>query len=96
MKPTLVLDLDENLVRTEFDEEEPAFPRRSVKVGHIDIWLALRPFVHQFLSSLSAHYELVVWTAGTEPYGRAVVNEFYPHGFTHLTQLVPSVLYLGR
>jgi len=79
-KPTLVLDLDETLVRAEFDEEPPAFPTRSIKVGDLNIWLALRPFVHQFLSSLAAHYELVVWTAGTEPYGRAVVNELDPMG----------------
>jgi len=79
-KPTLVLDLDETLVRAEFDEEPPAFPTRSIKVGDLNIWLALRPFVHQFLSSLAAHYELVVWTAGTEPYGRAVVKELDPMG----------------
>ena len=79
-KPTLVLDLDETLVHAQLGEARPKFPAKPFKVGEETLWLAFRPFVDEFLSSLAAHYELVVWTAGTEPYGRLVVNELDPSG----------------
>jgi len=79
-KPTLVLDLDETLVHAKVQLEEPSYPARMIVVEGTRIWLALRPLAHQFLSLLAVHYELVVWTAGTEPYGRAVVNELDPSG----------------
>jgi Dullard-like phosphatase family protein len=82
-KPTLVLDLDETLVHA-VPAVKPMFPAELLKVSQDDgdfaLWLAIRPHVHQFLSSLAAHYELVVWTAGTEPYGRAVVQRLDPSG----------------
>jgi hypothetical protein len=83
LKPTLVLDLDETLVHA-VPAVKPMFPSELLKVSQDDgdfaLWLAIRPHVHQFLSSLAAHYELVVWTAGTEPYGRAVVQRLDPSG----------------
>ena len=79
-KPTLVLDLDETLVHATIQFEEPPHPARMIMVEGCPIWLALRPFARQFLSSLSIHYELVVWTAGKEAYGRAVVKELDPTG----------------
>jgi len=79
-KPTLVLDLDETLVHAKVQFDEPPYPARMIMVEGCPIWLALRPFVHQFLSSLAVHYELVVWTAGKEAYGRAVVKELDPTG----------------
>jgi len=79
-KPTLVLDLDETLVHTHQGPGRPCFPARCVRVGQHEMWLALRPQVDLFLSSLAAHYELVVWTAGVEAYGRAVLSELDPTG----------------
>jgi len=79
-KPTLVLDLDETLVHAKIQSEEPPYPAKIIVVEGSVIWFALRPFARQFLSFLAVHYELVVWTAGTEPYGWAVVKELDPSG----------------
>jgi Dullard-like phosphatase family protein len=83
-KPTLVLDLDETLVHAVPVPVKPMFPAELLKVsqdeGDFVLWLAIRPHVQEFLSSMAAHYELVVWTAGTEPYGRAVVQRLDPSG----------------
>jgi Dullard-like phosphatase family protein len=80
-KPTLVLDLDETLVHATV-QGKPDFPAEFLKLpnGQPSLWLAIRPHAREFLSSLAAHYELVVWTAGTEPYGRAVVQMLDPSG----------------
>lgn len=52
---TLVLDLDETLLHfEELNENE----------GH----LSIRPGADSFLKLLSQHYELVIFTAGTEEY----------------------------
>jgi Dullard-like phosphatase family protein len=83
-KPTLVLDLDETLVRAFEQDEEPVLecpmPTSRIVVEGYNIWVAVRPGASQFLSVLSDHFELVVWTAGIEEYGRAVVHLLDPTG----------------
>jgi len=82
-KPTLVLDLDETLIRYDRENQAGSFigvETRDIEVEGSLLVIALRPYVQQFLSSLAAHYELVVWTAGTEPYGRAIVKVLDPSG----------------
>ena len=73
-KPTLVLDLDETLVHADPEMDVP------INVDGRTLYLAVRPFAREFLESIAAHYELVVWTAGIESYGRAVVKLLDPAG----------------
>jgi len=54
--------------------EEPSYPARMIVV------VALRPLASLFLSLLAIHCELVVWTAGTQSYDRAVLTALNPSG----------------
>jgi len=75
-KSTLVLDLDETMVH--FHREKPEVPAIALEL--LGGFLSVRPYANEFLSSLAAYYELVVWTAGEEAYGRAVVSVLDPSG----------------
>jgi len=77
-KQTLVLDLDETLVHA--SSEMPCVPAVPLMVLGKQLWLSIRPHAESFLSSLAVHYELVVWTAGVEAYGKAVVKLLDPSG----------------
>ena len=77
-RQTLVLDLDETLVHA--FSAEPCVPAVPLMVNGKQLWLSIRPHAESFLSSLAVHYELVVWTAGVEAYGKAVVKLLDPSG----------------
>lgn len=80
---TVVLDLDETLIHSEvveLDGEELACPNsfylrldEFTKAGK-KLLVRKRPFVHQFLLQASQQYDLVLFTAGVEPYARAVIS----------------------
>ena len=70
-KYTLVLDLDETLVHY-VEEENSAY-------------VQVRPFAEYFLSELSKHFEIVLFTAAEEDYTTIVLNELNPnHYITHI------------
>lgn len=73
---TLVLDLDETLVRSSFDtafmaDFEAPF---SLNGARCTARVRKRPFVDQFLKRVAAKYELVVMTAGVKPYAKLVID----------------------
>ena len=87
-----MLDLDETLIRYDRENQAGSFigvETRDIEVEGSLMVIALRPYVQQFLSSLAAHYELVVWTAGIESYGRAVVQMLDPSG-----SFISHILYM--
>lgn len=67
---TLVLDLDETLIH--FTDK-----RRVVTESgkSLDQYFNIRPFAQKFLQVLSAKYELVIFTAGTQEYADWVLNQ---------------------
>ncbi|KAH9256450.1 hypothetical protein BASA81_005364 [Batrachochytrium salamandrivorans] len=81
---TVVLDLDETLIHSEvvdLDLEEHACPNsfyvtldEFTKAGK-KLLVRKRPFVHQFLLQASQLYDLVLFTAGVEPYAKAVISK---------------------
>jgi len=72
----LVLDLDETLVRSsfdmtfEFDFEAPFALNGCWCTARV----RKRPFVDAFLQRISKHFELIVMTAGVEPYASLVLD----------------------
>ncbi|KRX08787.1 HAD-like domain [Pseudocohnilembus persalinus] len=60
-KYTLVLDIDETLVHTQFNGDK----YKVIK----------RPFVQEFLQKLSIFYEIVTFTAGTKEYADSIIDE---------------------
>lgn len=66
---TLVLDLDETLIHFgdegEDDEEE----------GEGEMFYMVRPGLNKFLTELSLHYEIVIYTAGLKDYADWIINQ---------------------
>jgi carboxy-terminal domain RNA polymerase II polypeptide A small phosphatase len=69
----LVLDLDETLIYgTERTlEREPDF-----EVGPYSVYK--RPFLDDFLSKVSTHFHIAVWTSSTKIYADPVVSSIFP------------------
>ncbi|KAH3745220.1 Carboxy-terminal domain RNA polymerase II polypeptide A smallphosphatase 1 [Pelomyxa schiedti] len=71
-RKTLVLDLDETLIRTSYDPiPNPDF---VVKVEGQKAYVKKRPGVDRFLNSLKDKYELVLFTASAGEYAEPVLN----------------------
>lgn len=83
-KLTVVLDMDETLIHSEMVHEicEPADENTFyLALGPSGIIKVVkRPFLMQFLVEASQRFELIVFTAGTEEYANAVLNQLDPTG----------------
>ena len=83
-KKTLVLDLDETLVHSNFIP----FPRPSDVIIKIeldneihDIHVLVRPGVKEFLEKMSKRYELVIFTASLSKYADPLLDIIDKNGF---------------
>ncbi|CAD2215767.1 NLI interacting factor-like phosphatase, putative [Angomonas deanei] len=64
-KPTLLLDIDETLIRTFTADSTVEF--------------VVRPFLKQFLTFAMKEFEVIFWTAGRDIYGACVVDGIERH-----------------
>lgn len=75
-KICLVLDMDETLIHSSFNP--PDKPDFQFDIGpegaEATIYVGIRPGLDRFLADLSPLFELVVFTASTQPYADAVLN----------------------
>ena len=77
---TLVIDLDETLVHSDFTFFYN--PDVILKVGiddddpntKCDVYVSIRPGVKEFLYQLSSYYEIVFFTASCESYAKPIMN----------------------
>ena len=77
---TLVIDLDETLVHSDFNFFYN--PDVILKVGiddndpntKCDVYVAIRPGVKEFLYQLSSYYEIMFFTASCESYAKPLMN----------------------
>ncbi|KAI5176588.1 CTD small phosphatase-like protein 2, partial [Pancytospora epiphaga] len=86
--PTLVLDLDNTLIYSSYSEDISS-RFTSVNFTHENITFTVkikeRPFLPEFLLTLSKHYEIIVFSAGVSSYCRAVVEAIDKNGvITHV------------
>lgn len=76
-KKTLVLDLDETLIHSEFNRPRKR-PDLTIKVDiesiYADVYVFIRPYVKEFLSRMGALYELVIFTASLPNYANAIID----------------------
>ncbi|KAH0479149.1 MAG: hypothetical protein KVP17_004778 [Porospora cf. gigantea B] len=79
-RKTLVLDLDETLVHSNFEGNAPSF---TVQVNIADavhnIHVAKRPYTDSFLEFCAKHFEVVIFTASMEKYACPVVDVLDPN-----------------
>ena len=76
-KKTLVLDLDETLVHSGFIPfETPSDVIIQIELENEihDIHVLVRPYVKEFLESMSKRYELVIFTASLSKYANPLLN----------------------
>lgn len=86
-RKTLVLDLDETLVHSSFQETDLASIQialdleEGTRMKHFDVYVIKRPGVDEFLKAVSAHYEVVVFTASIERYANPLLKLLDPNGY---------------
>lgn len=77
---TLVLDLDETLVRSQFVEQGPYDIELPVKMDDREyrIFVKVRPGTMPFLQEMSKHYEIVIFTASLSKYANPLMDLLDP------------------
>jgi CTD small phosphatase-like protein 2 len=76
-KKTLIFDLDETLIRSEFSLKE-GYDHKFVinslvaRTGLLLVYLYVRPGVKEMLNDLKKHFELIIFTASQEDYAHQV------------------------
>ncbi|KAK8487641.1 hypothetical protein V6N13_063015 [Hibiscus sabdariffa] len=80
---TIVLDLDETLVHSSPDpppEKYDFMIKPSIYGQGMNFYVLKRPGVDEFLEAISKKYEVVVFTAGLEPYASLLLDVLDPKG----------------
>ena len=77
---TLVLDLDETLVRSQFVEQGPYDIELPVKMDDREyrIFVKVRPGTMNFLKEMAKHYEVVIFTASLSKYANPLMDKLDP------------------
>ena len=79
----LVLDLDETLVHSQFNQIKT--PDYTIPVdieGNVcNIFVSKRPGVDNFLKTMSQYFELVIFTASLSKYADPLMNLMDPNGY---------------
>ncbi|XP_022714579.1 mitochondrial import inner membrane translocase subunit TIM50-like [Durio zibethinus] len=82
-KRTIVLDLDETLVHSRPGPPPPMYDfmiKPIIDGVRINFYVLKRPGVDEFLEAISKKYEVVVFTAGLEPYASLLLDVLDPKG----------------
>ncbi|KAK9031150.1 hypothetical protein V6N11_032537 [Hibiscus sabdariffa] len=82
-KRTIVLDLDETLVHSMTDPRPPNYDfivTPFLNGVTMNFYVLKRPGVDEFLEAISKKYEVVVFTAGLEPYASSLLDLLDPKG----------------
>ena len=79
---TLVLDLDETLVRSQFKKPPHHDLKLNVNVDekHCQVFVAIRPGTKEFLEKMAKHYEVVIFTASLSNYANPLMDKLDPEG----------------
>ena len=79
---TLVLDLDETLIHFDQDTgtnmqlDDPSID--SSQVRGVNDLIHFRPYLSEFLSEMSQHYEVVIFTAALQDYADYILDQIDP------------------
>ena len=82
-KKTLVLDLDETLVHSqflEFSSPSDIIIKIEIEKEIYDIHVLVRPGVKEFLEKMEKYYEIVIFTASISKYADILLNIIDPKG----------------
>lgn len=68
-KPLLILDIDETIIHS---KQAPLARQCDLRVGIFHVYV--RPHAELFLTTVSEHYDLAVWSSATRGYLAAIVK----------------------
>ena len=75
---TLVIDLDETLVHSYFDNYPPRKPHISFEINlnqkNVQVYTLIRPGAIEFLEKMSEFFEIVIFTASLRIYALPIIN----------------------
>ena len=83
-KKVLLLDLDETLIHSDFNQEFPS-DSYDAHISFIDdeeefsVGIFIRKGFHQFLKEISKYFIIGIFTASVKPYADAVINHIDPN-----------------
>lgn len=79
-KKTLVLDLDETLVRSQFNRPAHFDLKLPVRMEDrvYEVYVQVRPGTKDFLEEMAKHYELVIFTASLSKYANPLLDILDP------------------
>jgi len=79
-KKTLVLDLDETLVHSSFNEVDECDLVLPVEIdgSTCEVFVLKRPGVDKFLHEMAKHYELMIYTASLQKYADPLLDWLDP------------------
>jgi Dullard-like phosphatase family protein len=78
---TLILDLDETLIHSDFDGKYKDHDHTVTFISdneEISVPVLIRPGLFEFIKNISEHFEIIVFTAGVKDYADAVLNYLDP------------------
>lgn len=81
IKKTLILDLDETLIHSTFEQNQPSDIKIAVylqKSSKIEISVNIRPYALSFLEEMSKIYEIVIFSSSHQSYANAILNVLDP------------------
>jgi len=83
-KKTLVLDLDETLVHSQFNAVKNPDYVIPVDIDgrYCNIYVLKRPGAEYFLQQMSQYYEVVIFTASLSKYADPLMDQMDPYGYT--------------
>lgn len=76
-KHTLLLDLDETLVHSWYTPPDKYDVKLTIELDNatvVDIYVAFRPFLREFLNFVAPLFEVVVFTASMQKYCEPLMN----------------------
>lgn len=86
-KKTLVLDLDETLVHSQFKPVSNADIILTINISNIPnqvmnqkVYACKRPFCDKFLEAVAPHFEIVMFTASLSRYAEPLFKKLDPKG----------------
>ena len=79
---TIIFDMDETLVRAEFEHERKStwIPDFTFVLNGDRVLVKERPFIRDTLSKLAENFELIVFTAGQKDYANKILDQIDHEG----------------
>lgn len=74
VKRTLILTIDDCLLKTSIFKEELPRHDSSFKFGKLEVHVCFRNYLKEFLFEAQKYYEVIAWTSSQSEYSKMLIN----------------------